>query len=248
MRYQLIALSLELVGTALLASLLASPARGQGHGGFGFAGASRGTESGLRGRAIGRPFGGARHGRRAFRGSGYGPNYYPYYDGYYDSGYYSDNDSQDTAGAEPPPPFRGQTAAAAPPAIPAKPAESLVMELRGDHWVRLTSYGPMEVPGQSGALQSGTAQVKGTVASSAARTTSELPPAVLVFRDGHQEEVAKYTIVGTMISVKTDYWKTGSWTRKIPISELNLVATLQANHERGANFSLPSRPSEVIVR
>jgi len=122
------------------------------------------------------------------------------------------------------------------------------MELRGDHWVRLTSYGPMDIPGQSGEPQSVTQQGKGTVVSRAAQAPSELPPAVLVFRDGHREEVAKYTIVGTTISVKTDYWKTGSWTRKIPIAELNLAATLQANQERGAKFSLPSRPSEVIVR
>jgi hypothetical protein len=122
------------------------------------------------------------------------------------------------------------------------------MELRGDHWVRLTSYGPMDIPGQSGELQPGAPQGKQTVASRAAQTPSELPPAVLVFRDGRREEVAKYTIVGTTISVKTDYWKTGSWTKKIPIAELNLAATLQANQERGAKFSLPSRPSEVIVR
>jgi len=71
---------------------------------------------------------------------------------------------------------------------------------------------------------------------------------VLVFRDGHQEEVRKYTIIGTAISVKTDYWSTGSWTRNIPIADLDLAATLQLNQERGAKFTLPSRPSEVIVR
>jgi hypothetical protein len=244
MRYQLIALSLGLIGTALVAS----PARGQGHGGFGFAGRGHVAGTGSRGRAVGRPFGRTRHGRRAFAGSAYGPNYYPYYDGYYDSDYYSDYDSQDAEGEASPPPFRAQTAAPAPPANAAKPAESLVMELRGDHWVRLTSFGPMDIPGQSSELQSEAPQAKGTVASPAAKMPNELPPAVLVFRDGHQEEVAKYTIVGTTISVKTDYWKTGSWTRKIPIADLNLAATLQANQERGAKFNLPSRPSEVIVR
>jgi hypothetical protein len=106
----------------------------------------------------------------------------------------------------------------------------------------------MDLPGQSGELHSGAPQAKGSVALRAAQTPSELPPAVLVFHDGHREEVAKYTIVGTTISLKTDYWSTGSWTRKIPIAELNLAATLQANQERGVKFSLPSRPSEVIVR
>jgi hypothetical protein len=34
---------------------------------------------------------------------------------------------------------------------------------------------------------------------------SPLPAAVLVFRDGHREEVAKYTIVGGIIYLKADY-------------------------------------------
>jgi hypothetical protein len=188
-----------------------------------------------------------RHGRRAFLGSGFAPNYYPYYDSYYDSDY-PDYDSQDEAGEEPPQPFRPQ---AAPPTLPTnapKAPESLVMELRGDHWVQLTSHGPMAVAEESSDPSSGAARAKGTVASVRTPAPSELPPAVLVFRDGHQEEVAKYTIVGTTISIKTDYWSTGSWTRKIPVADLNLAATLQANQERGAKFSLPSRPSEVIVR
>jgi hypothetical protein len=244
MRYQLIALLVGLIGTALLAS----PARGQGHGGRGLAPAARAGATLSRGRAVGRHFVRMRHGRRAFVGSRFAPNYYPYYD----SDYYPFLDSQDEVGEAPPPPFRAQAAAPASPANPPKPPESLVMELRGDHWVRLTSYGPMAIAGESGEPQSGVAsgpaKAKGSIASIRAQAPSELPPAVLVFRDGHREEVAKYTIVGTTLSIKTDFWSTGSWTREIPIAELNLAATLQANQERGAKFSLPSRPSEVIVR
>ena len=240
MRCQLIALSVGLIGTGLLAS----PAQGQGHGGRGFAPAARAGATVSRGRAVGRHFVGLRHGRRAFVGSRFAPNYYPYYD----SDYYPFYDSQREVGEAPPPPFRAQAAAPASQAIPPKAPESLVMELRGDHWVRLTSYGPMAIAGESGEPQSEAAQSKGSVASIRAQAPSELPPAVLVFRDGHQEEVAKYTIVGTIISIRTDYWSTGSWTRKIPIAELNLAATLQANQERGAKFSLPSSPNEVIFR
>jgi hypothetical protein len=241
MRYQLIALSVGLIGTGLLA---ASPAQGQGHGGRGFAPAARAGATVSRGRAVGRHFVRMRHGRRDFVGSRFAPNYYPYYD----SDYYPFYDSQGEVGEAPPPPFRAQTAAPASQAIPPKPPESLVMELRGDHWVRLTSYGPMAIAGESGEPQSEAAQTKESVAWIRAQAPSELPPAVLVFRDGHQEEVAKYTIVGTTISIKSDYWSTGSWTREIPIAELNLAATLQANQERGAKFRLPSRPNEVIFR
>jgi hypothetical protein len=153
MRYQLIALLVGLIGTALLAS----PARGQGHGGRGFAPAARAGATISRGRVVGRHFVRMHHGRRAFAGSRFTPNYYPYYD----SDHYPFYDSQDEVGEAPPPPFRPPAAVPASPANPPKPPESLLMELRGDHWVRLTSYGPMAIAGESGEPQSEAAQTKG---------------------------------------------------------------------------------------
>jgi hypothetical protein len=63
-----------------------------------------------------------------------------------------------------------------------------------------------------------------------------------------QEEAATYTIVGATIFIKADYWSSGSWTRKVPIAESDLAATLKLNQGHGANFSTPSRPREVINR
>jgi hypothetical protein len=76
----------------------------------------------------------------------------------------------------------------------------------------------------------------------------ELPPAVLIFRDGHTEEVKRYTIQGGVLYAKTDFWSTGSWTRKILITELDVPASLKLNAERGAKFNLPSGPNEIVVR
>ena len=81
-----------------------------------------------------------------------------------------------------------------------------------------------------------------------AQPSPALPAAVLVFRDGHTEEVEKYVIQGGVINARSDYWSTGSWTRKIPIAELDVPATLKLNEERGGKFSLPSGPSEIVVR
>jgi len=49
---------------------------------------------------------------------------------------------------------------------------------------------------------------------SEAAPAPEPPPVVLAFRDGHREEVKKYTIRGNTVYTGTDYWSTGSWTRE----------------------------------
>lgn len=249
MTRQTLSLSLGL----LAAALCASPAHAQRHAGAGFipAGRPAGHPSGqmngaprpgaLSGRLVR-----ARHGQGTFANSAYGPYFYPYYDsGFGDSygDYYYDGAASQ---------FSGETSApAAPPAplaYPARPVESLVVELRGDHWVRLTSYGAQE-PGANG-NQEIASSPNAAAANAAARTSPpvELPPAVLVFRDGHTEQAANYTIIGKSITIRTDYWTTGAWTRTIPLAALDLPATLKLNHERGTRFSLPTRTGEVMMR
>jgi hypothetical protein len=83
---------------------------------------------------------------------------------------------------------------------------------------------------------------------SAAQPPRELPPAVLVFRDGRKEEVSEYTIMNGTIYSKADYWTTGSWTRKIQIADLDVPATLKLNQERGLKFVLPASSNEVVTR
>jgi len=75
-----------------------------------------------------------------------------------------------------------------------------------------------------------------------------MPPAVLVFRDGRQEEVKKYTIIGSVIYAGANYWTTGSWTTEIPVALLDIPATLKINAEHGAKFNLPSGPNEIVIR
>ena len=58
-------------------------------------------------------------------------------------------------------------------------------------------------------------------------------PAVLVFRDGHRQEVSNYAIAGTHVIVL------GNKTQKIQLSDLDLNATTKANADRGIDFKMP---------
>ncbi len=74
------------------------------------------------------------------------------------------------------------------------------------------------------------------------------PPATFIFRDGHHEESSDYSIISGVIYARGDYWTSGSWSKQIPLSQLDLPATLKANQERGVDFRLPSAPNEVVTR
>jgi hypothetical protein len=75
-----------------------------------------------------------------------------------------------------------------------------------------------------------------------------LPPAVLVFRDGHREEIDNYTIIGDVLYESSDYWRTGTWTKRVLLTSLNLPLTMQENRARGSKFLLPTGPHEIVVR
>lgn len=165
----------------------------------------------------------------------------PFYSGYLPSTGY--------AAASQPPVIILQT-----PAVPAPvpdrspwPSEPLMIELRGDRYVKVsgeeTSGAQMIDP-----TPDATSQPRGlsdpsthTVAAPA------LPLAVLVFRDGHREEVSDYTIAGGILYARSDYYTTGSWNKRVELSSLNVAETVQSNQSRGVPFHFPTAPNEVIV-
>jgi hypothetical protein len=85
-------------------------------------------------------------------------------------------------------------------------------------------------------------------ASQIASKAPSLPPAVLVFCDGHSEEVRDYTIADGILYARGDFYSDGYWNKKIALSTLNVGQTLQANAARNVNFVLPASPNEVITR
>ncbi len=175
-----------------------------------------------------------------------GSFYWPYFYPDYDYGYDSEPQTVETQ----PPQIIEQVAQPAPPPV-APPPDSVVIELQGDHWVRVTNYGQSQVDGQSNQLESARATNPETVVARRAVATeppAELPAAVLVFRDGHREEIGKYVVVGTTLYASADYWSSGSWTRSVQLSALDVPATLKLNQDRDTKFTLPSAPNEVMVR
>ncbi len=60
-------------------------------------------------------------------------------------------------------------------------------------------------------------------------------PVLLIYRDGHQQEVTNYAIVGSTL------YDLGTFVaHKIPLAELNLQATIKANDDRGVEFTVPA--------
>lgn len=63
----------------------------------------------------------------------------------------------------------------------------------------------------------------------------EQVPTILVYRDGHRTEVLNYAIVGQTL------YDLGTFVAyKIPLSDLNLKATIKANEDQGVDFSVPA--------
>ena len=128
-----------------------------------------------------------------------------------------------------------------------KAGTPLLIQLEGDHYVRYGGAEPSANPGPSARSHAefrtdgpGNRELKASVA--------ELPAAVLVLRDGHQEEASNYAIYGGAIYINSNYWTSGAWTRKIQLADLDLPGTLKLNQERGVKFILPAGPNEVITR
>lgn len=239
MKNRLVAVSLAMLG----ATVLASPAQAQRHGGFASAPAGRNGMALSRGRGMRTGVGRLRHTHRFSGNSGFGG----YFDSDYDYGY--DSEPREVE-APPPQVIVGQGTQPSSSAPAPEAPESLVLELHGDHWVRVTNYGESQSQPDTerASNQASAVPPANPRRNQAAQPPSELPPAALVFRDGHKEEIAKYMIVGTTIYTSADYWSSGSWSRKVQIAELDVPATLRLNQERGARFSLPSGPNEVMIR
>jgi hypothetical protein len=181
--------------------------------------------------------------------------------GYYLDGipyFYADYPFQSMADPAPPQVIVVERSSPATAAAPEVKAAPLLIEWQGDRYVR---YGGVPVstgssvktpPDYAEEISTRTApsavsHARPRSANRAAFEPLDLPAAVLVHRDGHRDEAAQYAIIGRILYAHGTDWQRGYWTRQIPLSALDLLATIQANEERGIQFLLPSAPNEVIT-
>jgi hypothetical protein len=161
--------------------------------------------------------------------------------------------------ASQPPPFLmealrslgGATAGTMGPAMNAvsarepSPSEPLMIELQNGRYVRVKGSAadgeaaPISLSKNSGVALSRVA---------AATASPVLPAAVLIFRDGHREEVRDYSIADGALYARGDFYTDGYWNKKINLANLDVAQTQQANLDRNVKFVLPSSPNEVITR
>ena len=131
-------------------------------------------------------------------------------------------------------------------------SEPLLIELQGDRYVR---YGGRER--NATRLENAPldyAEAIGTRQESLNADRTKIQeigadlPAILIFHDGRREEASNYAIVGGIMYVSSNFWSSGSWSKKIQLADLDLPATLRLNQERGVKFVLPGGPNEVVTR
>lgn len=124
------------------------------------------------------------------------------------------------------------------------PAQPLLIELQGDRYVRLSgddASGAQIIDRES--VQEGEALAGAAQPAPAREPVSTL----LVFRDGHREEVSDYTITDGILYAYGDYYADRASNQKFDLSALNLSETVASNLSRGVAFRLPRAANEVIV-
>ena len=122
----------------------------------------------------------------------------------------------------------------------------LLIELEGDHYVR---HGGTSQSAHGEVSREPRAAPASTQDYSAREESGELTPTMLVFRDGHREQVPDYAIVGRVLYAHSDFdGEPGYGLKSIQLSALDIPATVRMNRENGVSFVLPSGPNEVVTR
>jgi len=152
--------------------------------------------------------------------------------------FYPDYPYESLAYQAPSPPVVVVQPTAASPADSQRLPESVLIEWQGDHYAR--SSGEHEASAEQDYSEA--------VSRSVTTAATDLPPAVLIYRDGHREQVIDYVIESGKLYARGNYWVDGYWNKIVRLAALDIPATLKANQQSGVKFVLPSYPNEVVTR
>lgn len=201
-------------------------------------------------------------GPRAFRG----PRSEPFGTLFYPFGGFGDFSYEDALSAT------GYPVAAQPQVIMMQPADpgdnrrdrleppsnqALLIELQGDQYIRVSDrelgardqlYQEPAPPSVAASSSKPRSSKNIQPVAAPVNPPHDLPPATLVYRDGHSEQVRDYSIANGIIYARGDYYTDGYWTRNVLLSDLNLPETMKSNEARGVRFVLPGSPNEVVTR
>jgi hypothetical protein len=83
-------------------------------------------------------------------------------------------------------------------------------------------------------LQGQVAQLQAQQRASSPKVNDVHYETVLVYRDGHTENVGNYAVVGNTLWIFNE-----SRARKIPLANLDIPATKRDNQDRGNDFVVP---------
>ena len=124
-----------------------------------------------------------------------------------------------------------------------------MIELQGDRYVRVSGGETSATRAQMvDPISSANSRSQRSSETAGRSVASARSPAVLVFRDGHREEISDFTIANGVLYSQANFYTDGTWNRQIELSSLNLPETVKSNQLRGVRFPLPTSPNEVIVR
>jgi len=109
---------------------------------------------------------------------------------------------------------------------------------------RAVDHATRKVAGELSSSSSGGAKVwqeKGARAKDLV-PAKPTPPAVFILSSGERLESSKYVLTADSLKVGED-----DKQRTIPITQLNVNATLAANHERGIDLKIPTSRTQMML-
>ena len=112
---------------------------------------------------------------------------------------------------------------------------SAVEELQADRTASVKPAPEPRTKGKASVAGKKTVVIAPPKAPASPEVDEKTPLTVLVFQDGHRAEAQNYAIVGQTLWIYTE-----QDSKKVPLADLDVAATKNANSDRGIVFQVPN--------